>query len=207
MVNFWIKRIGVMVVVILGAVAFLIFKPEQVESSTASTKNFKNTSVAESVSNFYAEFRQTSRDPIKERYGDYVVVLDKDDEPVGDLIEDVSDQFYPPMNNWEGSQKERAFSTQSTLMKEAQKYATQEGFNLVWDLKHDFVIRDRFRSNNTLVGMLDEIAGAIDANFDLPILVYFCYQKRALVLTTKSNDYLSKHCQKSNESLARTQLN
>lgn len=202
MTSFWLKRIGIMLVVIVSAIAFLIFKPDTLENSSASTKNFKNTSVADSVSNFYAEFRQTSRDPIKERYGDYVVVLEENEAPIGELIENASGQLYPPMSNWDGNYTERAFSSDSTLMQEATKYAEAEGFNLVWDLKHDFIIRNRFRSNNTLVGMLEEIAGAVDANFDKPILVYFCYQKRALVLTTKENNFLANHCQKSQGSLA-----
>ncbi|MDT0593587.1 TcpQ domain-containing protein [Glaciecola petra] len=202
MTNFWLKRIGAMLVVISCAIAFLVFKPEHADKSAVNTKSLKNTSVAESVSNFYAEFRQTSRDPIKERYGEYVVVLEENNEAVSELIDNVSDQLYPPMSNWEGNYQERAFSSQSTLMQEAKKYAAAEGFNLVWDLKHDFIIRNRFQSNNTLIGMLEEIAGAVDANFDKPILVYFCFQKRALVLTTKENNFLANNCQKSPGSLA-----
>jgi hypothetical protein len=51
------------------------------------------------------------------------------------------------------------------------------------------------------VGMLEEIADAVDSNFNQPIMVYFCTDKRALVITVRESDYLRDNCNKSNGSL------
>lgn len=198
--KFWASRIGVMVAVMAGALAFLLYAPESGTSQTAAdSKLGKN--ITESVSRFYEEFRQTSRDPIKEQFGEYTILLEgQNDLALDKAIEQVSPKTYRPTQNWEGAFKQRAFAEASTLMQEARAHAVKEGFNLVWDLNQDFIIRNRYQSTNTLIGMLEEIAGAVDSNFNQPILVYFCEEKRALVITVRESDYLSNHCYTNNRS-------
>jgi len=193
MVHFWIKRIAVMVGVILACIAFLIFVPNPTE--TSSDESSEQNSVAANVTRFYEEFKQVSRDPIKERYGDYVILLDNQDNDLSSLIKDASSSNYPPINNWQGKYKERAFATGTTLMQEAKAFAEKEGYTLLWDLNQDFIVRQRFISSNTLVGMLEEISGAVDANFDHPILIYFCFKKRVLVITEENSQYLENNCE------------
>jgi hypothetical protein len=60
------------------------------------------------------------------------------------------------------------------------KYAQQEGVKLIWDLNQDFIIRHRFLSENSLLGALDEVASAIDANFIPKVNVYFCHKSLRL---------------------------
>lgn len=183
-----------------GAIAFLIYVPEPGTGASSASDEEGATvqrSVAENVSRFYEEFKQISRDPIKEQYGDYVVPLDNQNDPLGDSIKSVTKKSYEALDNWQGDYKERPFAKGSTLKSEAEKFVSREGMNLVWDLNQDFKIKDRFISDNTLSGMLEEIAGAVDANFDHPIIVYYCARKRALVITTRESDYLDRNCQKS----------
>jgi hypothetical protein len=186
-----------MLAVIGCAIAFLMYVPDPSSDTTADGQKKPSKSVSESVSDFYAEFRQTSRDPIKEQFGEDTIILDDQNEAeVGNAIERVSATNFEPIDNWQGDFKERAFAAQSTLRTEAQAHIAKEGFNLVWDLEQDFVIRSRYQSNTTLVGMLEEIAGAVDSNFNRPIIVYYCYKKRALVITVRESTYLNVNCER-----------
>ena len=195
--KFWLSRILVIFAVIGCAIAFLMYVPDPSSGTTADGQKKVSKSVSDSVSDFYAEFRQTSRDPIKEQFGEDTIILDEQNEAeVGNAIEQVSASSFEPLDNWQGDFKERAFAAKSTLMTEASAHIAKEGFNLVWDLEQDFVIRSRYLSNTTLVGMLEEIAGAVDSNFNQPILVYYCYKKRALVITVRESIYLTVNCQK-----------
>lgn len=195
--KFWLSRILVIFAVIGCAIAFLTYMPDPNSGTGPDGQKKVSKSVSDSVSDFYAEFRQTSRDPIKEQFGEDTIILDDQNEAeVGNAIENVSATNFEPLDNWQGDVKERAFAAQSTLMTEASAHIAKEGFNLVWDLEQDFVIRSRYQSNTTLVGMLEEIAGAVDSNFNLPIIVYYCYKKRALVITVRESTYLNVNCQR-----------
>ena len=187
-----------MIAVMATAIAFLIFLPKTGELSTQSTNSDnKSKSMADNMSRFYENFKQISRDPIKEKYGDFVVPLDNQDEPLHDAIVNATQKNYPPMDNWQGDHKERPFAPGTTIKTEAAHFVAKEGFTLVWDLNQDFIVKDRFISTNSLVGMLEDISGAIDANFDKPILIYFCFKKRVLVITERESEYLKNNCQKS----------
>ena len=194
--EFWLTRIMVIVAVIACALVFLFYVPQSGESMDAAEGvSQESATISTSVSKFYSEFRQTSRDPIKEQFGeDTLLLTDNNDDPVGDAIDQVSENNYEPTDNWQGAFKERAFAAQSTLRKEATDHAAKEGFNLVWDLNQDFVVRNRYKSTSTLPGMLEDIAGAIDSNFNQPVLVYYCFNKRALVITVRESKYLKVHC-------------
>lgn len=198
MTAFWLKRIGIMLVVIAGTIAFLLYVP--VPASVSSQSNGdegQSSSVAASVTRFYAEFRMSSRDPIKERYGDYVIVLDEAERSIGQRINRITEKNYPPLQEWQGELKERPFSSGSTLRTEATKFVSQAGYTLVWDLNQDFIVRNRYVADGTVVDMLEEIAGAVDANFDRPIAVYFCFKKRAMVISDKQHKYFDNQCEKS----------
>lgn len=190
-----------MVAVIVGAIAFLMYVPEPGASTESIDGDGKGTkSVAQSVTDFYSEFKQSSRDPIKEQFGDYTLMLeDNNNVEVGNAIEQSSINNYEALDNWAGDFKERAFAADSTIMTEASAHIAKEGFNLVWDLNQDFIIRNRYKSTATLAGMLEDIAGAVDSNFNQAILVYYCSKKRAFVITVRESTYLNVNCQKTTE--------
>jgi hypothetical protein len=202
--KFWASRIVVMAAVVAVAILFLSYVPDpgsDIDAFGASQAKPK-ANISDSVSRFYAEFGQVSSDPIKERFGEDTILLDEqNDIALGNAIENVSAKIYRPTENWEGDFKERPFAASSTLMQEAKAHALKEGFNLVWDLNQDFTIRTRYQSTATLVGMLEEIAGAVDSHFNRPIIVYFCSDKRALVITERESEYLEKNCQTTNSVL------
>jgi len=194
----WLSPIIVIIAIVLAAIVFLFFVPKPNTANTTSSGNGgDSSSISNSVSKFYAEFRQVSPDPIREQFGEDTIILeDQNDAPIDNVIEQVSENTYVPIDNWQGDFKERAFAAQSTLMKEANNHIAKEGFNLVWDLNQDFVVSHRYRSSTTLVGMLEDIAGAVDSNFNQPILVYYCFEKRALVITVRESTYLNVKCEK-----------
>jgi gas vesicle protein len=195
--KFWLSRIGVMVAVIMGALAFLFYMPEPGMSNKGAGAK-KEAGISASIERFYAEFKQVSNNPIQERFGEDTIALKTQNSlPLGNAIEQLSPNSYRPVDNWEGQYKERAFAAQSTLMQEARDHITNEGFNLVWDLKQDFIIRHRYQSNASLVGMLEEIADSVDSNFNRPIVVYYCANKRVFVITVRESDYINNNCQKS----------
>lgn len=199
-IGFWIKNAVIMIAVIAGATTFLLYgpKPPSDNSSDRSVSNDEAKGVSAGVTRFYSNFRQTSRDPIKEIYGEDTIILeDNNNETVGSKLEAMPQARYHGTSNWDGSYKERAFRQYSTIKNEATEYASQEGFNLVWDLKQDFKIRNRFTITGTLVESLEEIAGAVDSHFHHPILIYFCDQQRAIVVTERESAYLTVNCQKS----------
>ena len=76
------------------------------------------------------------------------------------------------------------------------RYAKQEGVHLIWDLSQDFTIRHRFLSENSLLGTLNEIAGAIDANFIPQVNVYFCSKKQTIVISEKAGTYVEENWRK-----------
>lgn len=196
--NFWIKPILVIVAVIIGTIAFLSYVPQEGPSGEVASDKAKERSssgVSEGMSRFYSEFRQSSPDPIEAAYGEYTILLkDNNNKALGDAILDSTNRNFLPLDDFNGEFKQRAFASDSTLMTEASAHAEKEGFNLVWDLNQDFIIRKRFISDNTLVGMLEEISGAVDSHFQNDINIYYCFKKRALVITERKSEFLRLNC-------------
>ncbi len=182
-----------------GALTFLMFIPEpSAQKQPTDARGTSQATIADSVSRFYTEFRAVSRDPIKDRYGDYTILLDEQNKSsIDKLVEGTTSKRFGPLENPEGKIKQRSFPQNSTIMQEAMAHASKEGFILVWDLHQDFIIRNRFNSHNSFAGMLEELAGAVDSNFNKPINIYFCEKKRTYIITVRESTYLNVHCQKS----------
>ncbi|GBL04265.1 TcpQ domain-containing protein [Glaciecola sp. KUL10] len=195
---FWIKHVILGVIVILGAIVVIQYDPSVSEQSIASSAQSpeERDNIRDNLSDFYEEFRISSRDPITELYGDYVIPLETPSESVAQTLIKMGNVSFPPQENWTGEQKVRAFPKDSTLRTEALKYVEEEGLTLIWDLNQDFIIRHRFQSYNTLSGTIDEIRGAVDSNFPQRVLVFLCLRKRALVITAEPQDYLIERCKK-----------
>jgi hypothetical protein len=195
---FWTKHIILSAVVIVGAIVVIQYDPTVSEQTIASSAQSpeQRDNISDNLSDFYEEFRISSRDPIAELYGDYVIPLETPNETVAQKLIKMGNVSFPPQANWTGEQKVRAFPKDSTLRTEALKYVEEEGLSLIWDLNQDFIIRHRFQSYNTLSGTMDEIRGAVDSNFPERVLVFLCHRKRTLIITAKPQDYLIERCKK-----------
>lgn len=193
--KFWITRIGAMLAVVLCGVSVLLFMPKEGDDSDNSSSNMSaQEKMVQNVTNFYSEFRQTSADPITEKYGEYVISYEVSDEPIQKQLQKMQASGFPDANNWIGAFERRSFAEGSTLFTESQTHILNNGMNLIWALNQDFVIKHRFVSENTVAGMLSEIAAAVDANFVNTVQVYFCDADSTFVITDKQDDYLTAHC-------------
>ena len=160
------------------------------------SKTDSKANISDNLARFYEEFRLSSKDPIQEEYGDYVIALEAPEATQTEQLIAISSVNSPPEENWQGQYKFRSFAQGTTIRTEAMKYAEQEGMQLIWDLNQDFIIRQRFLSENSLMATLDEIAGAIDANFIPQVNVYFCNKKRTIVIAENAGTYVVDNCKK-----------
>ncbi len=188
----WIKHVLLAVIVLVSALTTWIYLPEDTgRAGDDSTEN-----ISDNLALFYEKFRYSSTDPIKEQFGDYVIALQIPKQSQTEQLVAISDANLVPEDDWQGQYKLRSFAQGTTIKTEVMKYAEQEGMRLIWDLKQDFVIKQRFLSENSLVLTLDEIAGAIDANFMPQVSVYFCNEKRTIVITDTPGTYVAENCKK-----------
>jgi hypothetical protein len=189
--RFWLKHVALALVVLVAAIVVLVYMPE----SDNSAKPKESKSIEENLADFYREFRLSSKDPIQEEYGDFVLALEQPEGSQTERLVAISNVDNPPEQTWQGEFKYRSFAKDTTIRVEAMKYAEQEGMQLIWDLNQDFIIRQRFLTENTLLGALDEIAGAIDSNFVPEVNVYFCEKKRTIVISERAGTYVKENCQ------------
>ncbi|MBF7072140.1 TcpQ domain-containing protein [Glaciecola sp. MH2013] len=195
---FWLKHALLALVVLLAALFVLRYNPEESQQSIKSSGQDSDTreTIEDNVSRFYQEFRMSSRDPIKEQFGDYVVPLEVNELSQTEQLADMPTPTKIPSENWQGELKYRAFAKGNTIMVEAIKYAEEEGMTLMWDLNQDFIIRQRFLTENTFLGSLNDVAGAIDANFIPKVDVYFCNRKRTVIITEQADSFVMENCKK-----------
>ena len=196
--TFWLQHLILVIIVLVGGVFVLLYKSDptapSVQSDAPASEGKNN--IEENLARFYEEFSFSSKDPIKERYGDFVVALDVPNESQTEQLVAIVSAEQPPEQNWVGDNKFRSFAEGTTIRTESMKYAEQEGMQLIWDLNQDFIIRHRFLSENSLLGTLEEVASAIDANFIPQVNVYFCHKKGTIVITENAGTYVEENCTK-----------
>ena len=196
--TFWLQHLILVIIVLVGGVFVLLYKSDptapSVQSDAPASEGKNN--IEENLARFYEEFSFSSKDPIKERYGDFVVALDVPKESQTEQLVAIVSAEQPPEQNWVGDNKFRSFAEGTTIRTESMKYAEQEGMQLIWDLNQDFIIRHRFLSENSLLGTLEEVASAIDANFIPKVNVYFCHKKGTIVITENAGTYVEENCTK-----------
>jgi hypothetical protein len=194
----WKKHLVLVIVVLLTAILLLVYRPDNIDFLIRSDGqvNENKNNISDNLARFYEEFRLSSSDPIREEFGDFVVALKASENSQTEQLVAITSVDNPPKQDWEGNYMLRSFAQGTTIKTEAMKYAEQEGVRLIWDLNQDFIIRQRFLSENSLVGTLDEIAGAIDANFVPEVNVYFCHKKMTIVIAEKAGSYVEENCLK-----------
>jgi hypothetical protein len=177
-----------------GLVIIFMPEPELDENGNPIEKR----SIATNMAKFYEEFAAVSDTRINEKFGERVILLDLPDTPLGKQITSIrrvprdSDNDEP--FNWRGSYQTRAFGEGSTLKEIATEYVKTEGMDLIWHLNQDFIVSSRFFSENTVSGMMNELAGAIDVNFPGQVKVYFCEEQLVMVITDQDAPVLSSSC-------------
>lgn len=191
--SFWKKHFLLALAVLCGALLVLQYIPDSIEQETKTNGN-SSDNISDNMEKFYKEFRMSSKDPIQEEFGEFVVAVELPEASQTEQLVAISSVDKPPEPSWDGEFKSRSFAKDTTIRIEAMKYASEEGMKLIWDLNQDFIIRQRFITENSLLGTLDEVAGAIDANFVPKVNVYFCNEKRTIVIAAKAGTYVKENC-------------
>lgn len=183
---FWIRSIVLLVV--LGGLAYLVLtKPD-----FFLRKDTVNEA-ADSFSEFYGKIRGSIADGAKELSEFKITLPDTSDKLTGQLVQ--RGKVTVPGNiNWRGQVTDRRFREGETVKTKLTEFARAEGLELYWTLPRDYVIKQYFQTNTTLIETLHEVAVAIAPDFSSPVLAYYCPLERAAVITDAANAHLQQHC-------------
>lgn len=189
-VMFWARHVGLAAVLIIVAVVVINLQNVKTGSGSAPKKN-----VSSNMSDFYSEYRQSQTKPLEEETSDFVMKLnDTNDRTLNDRLKDMESIQQPVTGRWVGEHKFRTFAAGSTLRESITNFAQTEGMQVIWELDQDFIVKDHFQMDDTIVGSLHKIARTVDSNFNGTVRAYVCPRNRSLVITAKESDYLNKYC-------------
>lgn len=183
---FWIRNITLLVV--LGGLAYAILtKPDfLIRKDSANV-------AAESFSDFYGKIRGSIADGARELSEFKLSLPDTSDRLTQQLMQR-SKVVVPGDKNWRGLVTDRRFREGDTVKTKLTEFARAENTELFWTLPRDYVVKQYFQTDTTLIETIYEIAVAIAPDFSSPVLAYYCPRERAAVITDKENDYLRQNC-------------
>lgn len=149
--------------------------------------------VAKGVAKFYAEVRQAVK-PGSSRLDDYTIELAKPAMPLTDQLKQRTKTVQPASKNWRGESKKRSFKENDTIKTALENYGREEGIDVIWDLKYDYIIKNHFAEQGNLKSLVNKIAKSIGTDYGATIESYYCPQERALVITTEADNYVRASC-------------
>lgn len=190
---FWLKHVLLALVIILVAGVVLVMQQSN-ESAVRPEGDTTKKNISSNMSNFYADYRLSSRHPREEGLGDFVMEVKTSDVPLGDRLQKMESLQKPISGRWVGEHKHRTFKAGSTLRSAITDYAQSEGMQVIWELDQDFIVKHPFQLDDSILGSLKMIAKSIDANFDGEVKAYMCPRQRSLVITAVSTKYLEQQC-------------
>ncbi|RDV29174.1 hypothetical protein DXV75_01560 [Alteromonas aestuariivivens] len=190
---FWARHIALALLLVI--IAGVLIQMKQANDARPLPEGApEQKSIAKGLSDFYREFRHSSSQKIEEDGGDFVIELSESEQNLESQLQDMSSDLRPANHRWVGEHKHRSFKAGNTLREAMSDYAQQEGMQLIWDLREDFVIKHHFQMDNTIAGSLAKIASAIDSNFDGEVKAFVCPGQRTLVVTVESTPFLKENC-------------
>jgi len=99
---------------------------------------------------------------------------------------------YP--KNWQGEVESRPFRLGETIFQKLYEYAEQERLRVFWRLNKDFVVKDAFRINKTVLKTALQLGQGVEGHFQNGLSVYFCYQSKSIVMIEGTKSYLDERC-------------
>ena len=190
---FWLRHV-LLALMIIAIAGIVLFMQKSNESAVRPEGDSGKKSISSNMSDFYADYRLSSRHPREEGLGDFVRGVKTSDKPLGERLQKMESLQKPISGRWVGEHKHRTFKAGSTLRSAITDYAQSEGMQVIWELDQDFIVKHPFQLDDSILGSLKMIAKAIDANFDGEVKAYMCPRQRSLVITGKSSEYLEKQC-------------
>ncbi|MDA8621133.1 TcpQ domain-containing protein [Psychrosphaera sp.] len=182
-----IGKIVAPIVFILIIVGFVYW------GSDESNKTSENP-VAKGVAKFYAEVRQAMK-PGAERLNDYTIKLPEPEQSMGEQLASRDGTVDPAKEFWQGPKKKRSFKQNDTLKTALQNYANAEGMELIWDLQYDYIVKEHFAESSDLKTLVNKISSVVNGDYSGQVKTYFCKDANALVITDKTDKYISKNCE------------
>ena len=184
--GFWIRNI--ILAVVLGALAYAILtKPDFL------FRKDNANAAAEGFSDFYERFRNSISDTAK-KLGEFRLNLPDTSDKLTSQLTQRAKVVVPGESSWRGQVTDRRFREGDTVKTKLTEFAHAEGIELYWTLPRDYVVKQYFQTDTTLIETIHEVAVAIAPDFSSPVLAYFCPRERAAVITDKANDHLKRNC-------------
>ena len=183
---FWIRNLSLLV--ILGAFAYAIFtKPDfLIRKDSANI-------AAEGFSDFYSKIRGSIADGAKE-LSKFKLPLPDTSDRLTQQLQQRANVVVPGEANWRGQVIDRRFREGDTVKTKLTEYSQAEGIALFWTLPRDYVVKQYFQVDSSLIDTVYQVAQAIAPDFHSPVISFYCPRERAAVITDKTNEYLTEHC-------------
>jgi len=148
---------------------------------------------ANGLSKFYANINaDTNVD--KPTIRKNIVYLPK---PRGDLellLDTRQEVVKPYLQSWQGTVESRPFRLGETIYQKLAEYAQKENLKVFWRLNRDYVVKDAFRINKSILKLALQLGQGINGHFQNGVSIYFCYQSRSLVVIEGEKNYLNERC-------------
>lgn len=161
--------------------------------SDESNKTSENP-VAKGVAKFYSEVRQALK-PGAERLNDYTIALPEPEVSMNQQLTSRDGNVTPAPDDWNGANKKRSFKENDTLKSALSSYAREEGVELIWDLKYDYIVKNHFAESSDLKSLVRKVSSVVNNDYSGNVKTYFCKDARALVITDKDDPYVTKYCE------------
>lgn len=176
----------IVLVVIIVVVILLVKKPDFLINPE------KTNAAADGFSRFYANFRSSLQQGGSQ--SNYTVNLRDSSDELIIMLRRREQQVSPANPAWRGEVVRRRFQEGVTLKTALEDYAQQEQMQLFWTLPRDYVIKQFFETNGSMLDSLQQMAITVAPDFTKPVKGFFCPKSRALVITDLDDPFLQQHC-------------
>ncbi|WP_333606701.1 TcpQ domain-containing protein [Arsukibacterium sp.] len=176
-----------LLVIIVGIAYLLLTRPDFIIRQESVNR------AAEGFSNFYGKIRSGSFGR-GDKPSDFQITLPDTSEILPRQLQRRSETVLPLSLNWRGTVTDRRFRKGDTLKTRLTEFSRAEDVELFWTLPRDYIVKQYFQTNSSLLGSAHDVGKAIAADFPRPVLVFFCPDARALVVTDKLSPYLQQNC-------------
>lgn len=165
---------------------FLLVRPDFLLNSD------KSNPAAEGFSRFYSNFRNSVLQGT--HHSDFVISLPDGSAELIPQLRRREAQVSPADPAWRGEVTRRRFQSGTTLKVQLGQYVQQEDMVLYWTLPRDYVVKQFFETNGSLLDALQELAFTLSPDFKQQVSAWYCPKSRALLLTDLQDPFLQQNC-------------
>lgn len=178
---------------ILFPVIFILLIVGFIYWGTDESNQTSENPVAKGVAKFYAEVRKAVK-PGGSRLDDFTIELPKPVKTPNERLEERREQVSGGSPVWQGEHKKRSFKENETMKTVLQRFAQEEGLEVIWDLQYDYIIKQHFAETGNLKSLIHTIGKVVAGDYREPVYSIYCPRERTVVLTTTKSDYMKASC-------------